>query len=206
MLHVEQIKWFGTKNTTSEYYSGIIKEEDWWYELCNLCCHHRMGWLLLSWWNRGRQIPIFKASRKVDVLVATKMNISSIEVHSLTRVWNGWEKANMNTCYFGCEQKPITPQTMTGTVERATKITAWERCTKCIQGGAPRLTPLKIGIVTLCYWLSRLRDCKSWRCGERSEGGAEDGAYRWKREKPSSCVGRKTKAYRKGWLGSVPLQ
>ena len=59
-------------NTTSEYYSGIIKEEDWWYELCNLCCHHRMGWLLLSWWNRGRQIPIFKASRKADVLVATK--------------------------------------------------------------------------------------------------------------------------------------
>ena len=105
MLHVEQIKWFGTKNTTSEYYSGIIKEEDWWYELCNLCCHHRMGWLLLPWWNRGRQIPIFKASRKVDVLVATKMNISSIGVHSLTRVWNGWEKANMNTCHFGCEIK-----------------------------------------------------------------------------------------------------
>ena len=105
MLHVEQIKWFGTKNTTSEYYSGIIKEEDWWFELCNLCCHHRMGWLLLSCWNRGRQIPIFKASRKVDVLVATKMNISSIGVHSLMRVWNGWEKANMNTCHFGCEIK-----------------------------------------------------------------------------------------------------
>lgn len=105
MLHVEQIKWFGTKNTTSEYYSGIIKEEDWWYELCNLCCHHRMGWQLLSWWNRGRQTPIFKASRKVDVLVATKMNISSIGVHSLMRVWNGWEKANMNTCHFGGEQK-----------------------------------------------------------------------------------------------------
>ncbi|WP_308263013.1 hypothetical protein [Prevotella sp.] len=31
----------------------------------------------------------FKASRKVDVLVATKMNISSIGVHSLMRVWNG---------------------------------------------------------------------------------------------------------------------
>ena len=105
MLHVEQIKWFGTKNTTSEYYSGIIKEEDWWYELCNLCCHHRMGWLHLPWWNRGRQIPIFKASRKVDVLVATKMNISSIGVHSLMRVWNGWEKANMNTCHFGGEIK-----------------------------------------------------------------------------------------------------
>ena len=105
MLHVEQIKWFGTKNTTSEYYSGIIKEEDWWFELCNLCCHHRMGWLLLSWWNRGRQIPIFKANRKVDVLVATKMNISSIGVHSLMRVWNGWEKANMNTCHLGGEIK-----------------------------------------------------------------------------------------------------
>ena len=125
MLHVEQIKWFGTKNTTSEYYSGIIKEEDWWFELCNLCCHHRMGWLLLSCWNRGRQIPIFKASRKVDVLVATKMNISSIGVHSLMRVWNGWEKANMNTCHFAANKKPITPQTMTGTVERAIKITAW---------------------------------------------------------------------------------
>ena len=93
-------------------------------KLCNLCCHHRMGWLLLSWWNRGRQIPIFKASRKVDVLVATKMNISSIGVHSLMRVWNGWEKADMNTCHFGGEQKPITPQTITGTVEQATKITA----------------------------------------------------------------------------------
>ena len=73
--------------------------------MCNLCYHHRMGWLPLSWWNRGRQIPIFKASRKVDVLVATKMNISSIGVHSLMRVWNGWEKANMNTCHFGGEQK-----------------------------------------------------------------------------------------------------
>lgn len=94
------------------------------YELCNLCCHHRMGWLHLPWWNRGRQIPIFKASRKVDALVATKMNISSIGVHSLMRVWNGWEKANMNTCHFAANKKPITPQTMTGTVERATKITA----------------------------------------------------------------------------------
>ena len=206
MLHVEQIKWFGTKNTTSEYYSGIIKEEDWWYKLCNLCCHHRMGWLLLPWWNRGRQIPIFKASRKVDVLVATKMNISSIEVHSLMRVWNGWEKANMNTCYFGCEQKPITPQTMTGTVERATKITAWERCTKCIQGGAPRLTPLKIGIGYLSLLTltperlqkPKVRRAKRRRCWRRS--------IPLKKEKPSSCVGRKTKAYRKGWLGSVSLQ
>ena len=41
----------------------------------------------------------------MDVLVATKMNISSIGVHSLMRVWNGWEKANMNTCHFGGEQK-----------------------------------------------------------------------------------------------------
>ena len=148
----------------------------------------------------------FRQAERWMCLWLQKWTSAVSEFHSLMRVWNGWEKANMNTCYFGCEQKPITPQTMTGTVERATKITAWERCTKCIQGGAPRLTPLKIGIVTLCYWLSRLRDCKSWRCGERSEGGAEDGAYRWKREKPSSCVGRKTKAYRKGWLGSVPLQ
>ena len=29
------------------------------------------------------------------------MSISSIGVHSLMRVWNGWEKANMNTCHFG---------------------------------------------------------------------------------------------------------
>ena len=37
--------------------------------------------------------------------MATKMNISSIGVHSLMRVWNGWEKANMNTCHFGGEIK-----------------------------------------------------------------------------------------------------
>ena len=30
----------------------------------------------------------------------------------------------MNTCHFGGEQKPITPQTITWTVEQATKITA----------------------------------------------------------------------------------
>ena len=30
-----------------------------------------------------------EASRKVDALVATKMNVSSIVVHSLMRVWNG---------------------------------------------------------------------------------------------------------------------
>ena len=34
---------------------------------------------------------------------------------------------------------------------QATKITAQDRCTKCRKGGAPRLTPLKIGIVTLPY-------------------------------------------------------
>ena len=35
------------------------------------------------------EISLLKESRKADVLVATKMNISSIEVHSLMRVWNG---------------------------------------------------------------------------------------------------------------------
>jgi len=70
-----------------------------------------------------RYLSLRQAERRM-CLWLQKMNISSIGVHSLMRVWNGWEKANMNTCHFGCEQKPITPQTMTGTVERATKITA----------------------------------------------------------------------------------
>lgn len=43
-------------------------------------------------------------------------------------------------------------------------------------------------------------------CRERSDGGEGGGAIAHKKEKPSSCVGRKTKAYKKGELGSVPLQ
>ena len=161
MLHVEQIKWFGTKNTTSEYYSRIIKEEDWWYELCNLCCHHRMGWLLLSWWNRGRQIPIFKASRKVDVLVATKMNISSIEVHSLMRVWNGWEKANMNTCHFGGEIKADSSTDNDrdgGTSYQDNSMKDAQSAGKAMRHA---LLLWESGLATLRYRLSRLRDCKS---------------------------------------------
>lgn len=30
----------------------------------------------------------------------------------------------MNTCHFAANKKPITPQTMTGTMEQTTKITA----------------------------------------------------------------------------------
>ena len=44
----------------------------------------------------------------------------------------------------------------------------------------------------------KVRRAKRRRCWRRS--------IPLKKEKPSSCVGRKTKAYRKGWLGSVPLQ
>ena len=153
--------------------------------MCNLCCHHRMGWLPLSWWNRGRQIPIFMASRKVDVLVATKMNISSIGVHSLMRVWNGWEQANMNTCHFGGEQKAnySTDNDRSGgtsyqdnSIGKMHKVQE-RRC------ATPYSFENRECYLTLCYWLSHLRDFKSQRCGERSEGGAEGGAYRWKKRK-----------------------
>lgn len=53
-------------------------------------------------------------------------------------------------------------------------------------------------LCTLCDRLSRLRDCKSQRCGERSEGGAEGGAYRRKKKSLHPTSVRKTKAYRKG--------
>ena len=102
----------------------------------------------------------------------------------------------MKTCYFGCEQKPITPQTMTGTVERATKITAWERCTKCIQGGAPRLTPLKIGIGYLSLLTltpERLQKPKVQR--KRSVTGDDaDGCCPQRKSPCPTLVGRKTKA------------
>ena len=205
MLHVEQIKWFGTKNITSEYYSGIIKEEDWWYELCNLCCHHRMGWLLLSWWNRGRQIPIFKASRKVDVLVATKMNISSIGVHSLMRVWNGWEKANMNTCHFGGEQKAnysTDNDRDGGTSYQDNSIGKMHKVQerRCATPYSFENRDCYLMLLTLTperLQKPKVRRAKRRRCWRRS--------LPLKTEKPSSCVGRKTKAYRKGWLGRLLL-
>ena len=47
----------------------------------------------------------FRQAERWMCLWLQKMNISSIEIHSLMRVWNGWEKADMNTCHFSCEQK-----------------------------------------------------------------------------------------------------
>ena len=191
MLHVEQIKWFGTKNTTSEYHSGIIKEEDWWYELCNLCCHHRMGWLLLSWWNRGRQIPIFKASRKVDVLVATKMNISSIGVHSLMRVWNGWEKANMNTCHFGGEIK----------VDSSTDI-AWDGGTSYQDNSIGKMHKVQERRCATPYsfenrdWLPYAIDSHAWEIAKAE--GAESEA---KEVLKAEHTAKKRKALVLRWLG-----
>ena len=166
--------------------------------MCNLCCHHRMGWLLLSWWNRGRQIPIFKASRKVDVLVATKMNISSIGVHSLMRVWNGWEKANMNTCHFGGEQKAnysTDNDRDGGTSNQDNSMKDAQSAGKAVRHA---LLLWKSGLATFRYWLSRLRDCKSQRCGERSEGGAEGGAYRWKKKSLHPALGARQRRIEKG--------
>ena len=51
-----------------------------------------------------RYISIRQAERWMRLL-HNETDISNVEVHSLMRVWNGWEKANMNTCHFGCEQK-----------------------------------------------------------------------------------------------------
>ena len=175
--------------------------------MCNLCCHHRMGWLPLSWWNRGRQIPIFKASRKVDVLVATKMNISSIGVHSLMRAWNGWEKANMNTCHFGGEIK----------ADSSTDI-AWDGGTSYQDNSIGKMHKVQERRCATPYsfenrdWLPYVIDSHAWEIAKAK--GAESEAKEVlkaehtaeKKEKPSSCVGRKTKAYMKGWLGSVPLQ
>ena len=65
-----------------------------------------------------------------------------------------------------------------------------------------------MGQATLCDRLSRLRDCKSQRCEERSEGGAEGGAHRKKKKKPLSYVGwAQDKGFIwKGGLGGIPLQ
>ena len=51
-----------------------------------------------------RYLSLRQAERRM-CLWLQKINISSIGVHSLMRVWNGWEKANMNTCHFSGEQK-----------------------------------------------------------------------------------------------------
>ena len=136
----------------------------------------------------------FKASRKVDVLVATKMNISSIGVHSLMRVWNGWEKANMNTCHFGGEIKADSSTDIAwngGTSYQDNSMKDAQSVGKAVRHA---LLLWKSGLATFRYWLSRLRDCKSQRCGERSEGGAEGGAYSWKKKSlHPTLVGRKTK-------------
>ena len=61
--------------------------------------------------------------------------------------------------------------------------------------------------LTLRYRLSRLRDCKSQRCRERSVTGDEaDGYCPQMKSHCPTLVGRKTKALWKGGLGGIPLQ
>lgn len=85
----------------------------------------------------------------------------------------------MNTCHFDGEIK----------ADSSTDI-AWDGGTSYQDNSIGKMhkvqerrcaTPYsfeKSGLATLLDRLSRLRDCKSQRCGERSEGGAEGGAYR----------------------------
>ena len=47
----------------------------------------------------------FRQAERWMCLLHNETYISGVEANSLMRVWNGWEKANMNTCHFGCEQK-----------------------------------------------------------------------------------------------------
>ena len=56
----------------------------------------------------------------------------------------------------------------------------------------------KSGLATLCDWLLRLRDCKSQRCGERSEEGAEGGAHHWKKKSLHPALGARQRRIWKG--------
>ena len=143
----------------------------------------------------------------MDALVATKMNISSIEVHSLMRVWNGWEKANMNTCHFGGEIKADSSTDNDrdgGTSYQDNSMKDAQSAGKAMRHA---LLLWESGLATLRYRLSRLRDCKSQRCRERSVTGDEaDGYCPQMKSHCPTLVGRKTKALWKGGLGGIPLQ
>ena len=128
-------------------------------------------------------------------------------VHSLMRAWNGWEKANMNTCHFGGEIK----------ADSSTDI-AWDGGTSYQDNSIGKMHKVHTRLCASPYsfenrdWLPFVIDSHAWEIAKAK--GAESEAKEVlkaehtaeKKEKPSSCVGRKTKAYRKGWLGSVPLQ
>ena len=133
-----------------------------------------------------------------------KMNISSIGVHSLMRVWNGWEKANMNTCHFGGEIK----------ADSSTDI-AWDGGTSYQDNSIGKMHKVQERRCATPYsfenrdWLPFVIDSHAWEIAKAK--GAESEAKEVlktehtaeKKEKPSSWVGRKTKAYRKGWLGDT---
>jgi len=84
----------------------------------------------------------------------------------------------MNTCHFGGEIK----------ADSSTDI-AWDGGTSYQDNSIGKMHKVQERLCATpysfenrdCYLMlliSRLRDCKSQRCGERSEGGAEGGAYR----------------------------
>ena len=118
------------------------------------------------------------------------------------RVWNGWEKANMNTCHFGGEQK----------ANSSTDI-AWDGGTSYQDNSIGKMHKVQERRCAMPYsfenrdWLPYFIDSHAWEIAKAK--GAESEAKEVlkaehtaeKKEKPSSCVGRKTKAYRKGWLG-----
>ena len=47
----------------------------------------------------------FRQAERRMCLWLQKWTSAVSEFHSLMRVWNGWERANMNTCHFGGEIK-----------------------------------------------------------------------------------------------------
>ena len=143
----------------------------------------------------------------MDALAALWNGHQWCRSHLLMRVWNGWEKANMNTCHFGGEIK----------ADSSTDI-AWDGGTSYQDNSIGKMHKVQERRCATPYsfenrdWLPFVIDSHAWEIAKAK--GAESEAKEVlkaehtaeKKEKPSSCVGRKTKAYRKGWLGSVPLQ
>ena len=124
----------------------------------------------------------FRQAERWMRLLHNETDISGVEANSLMRVWNGWEKANMNTCHFGGEIKADSSTNIAwdgGTSYQNNSMKDAQSAGKAV---CHALLLWESGLTTLRYTLSRLRDCKSQRCGERNEGGAEGGAYRWKIE------------------------
>jgi len=94
----------------------------------------------------------------------------------------------MNTRHFSGNIKPI-PQQACGPVERASSREPVQDAQSTGSAVRHALLLWESELATFRYWLSRLRDCKSQRCGERSEGGAEGGAYRWKKKSLHPALG-----------------